>query len=103
MAKVWDIEDTDIVRFVLTRAEWQTLITGIASCTGYMRPAFREKAWNALEVLQKAEDDIDASALTTGLHKIAEYAKSLKDQNERTILQSYVKVALNKGEALTSL
>lgn len=87
--KVWEIEGTDIVRFVLSRDEWHLLIEAIAGVTAWSRPEQREKMWKALDVLKTAEVDIDASAMVIALNKIIDFAKGIRkpDDNDITIIK----------------
>lgn len=93
--KVWDVasDKDDVVRFVLRRSEWQTLITALAS--GASR---NEKAWEGLDVLRHAQIDIEASAMVKALTQIAKYAQVQKpDRNDMTIIRMAAETGLKEG------
>jgi hypothetical protein len=91
---VWDSpEDDDVVRFVLRRSEWNTLIDGLA--THLTRS---EQSWNALEVLRHAQIDVEASAMVRALTQIVKYANVRKpDHNDMEIIRSTAEHGLRDG------
>lgn len=83
--RVWEMDKVDVLRFVLSRADWHILIEAIAGAAAWAPQDRRGKMWDALEVLRNAEEDIDASALMKALAKIAEYTKNLKGNDAQII------------------
>src|ERR1044071_4536007 len=68
--KVWDRDGKDIVRFVLTREQWRTLIEAIAGASVYARDDSRDKVWAAMGILRNAEEEVDASRMADALREI---------------------------------
>jgi predicted nucleic acid-binding protein len=73
--KVWDRDGKDIVRFVLTREQWRTLIEAIAGASVYARDDSRDKVWAAMGILRNAEEEVDASRMADALREILELVK----------------------------
>ena len=92
---VWDAtaDKDDVIRFVLRREEWNTLITGLA--TNLTRS---EACWNALEVLRHAQIDVEASAMVKALTQILKYAQVHKpDRNDMEIIRAAAERGLRDG------
>lgn len=90
--KVWDVttDKDDVVRFVLRREEWQTLIKALAgSCSTH------SEAWEGLDVLRNAEVDVNASAMVKALTQIIRYAAVRRPDGE--IIRRYAETGLKEG------
>jgi hypothetical protein len=83
----------DVIRFVLRRSEWNTLIEGLAT-----NLTQSEKSWNALEVVRHAQIDVEASAMVKALTQIVKYAQVHKpDRNDMEIILQTAKRGLQDG------
>lgn len=83
----------DVIRFVLRRSEWDTLIEGLAS-----NLTQSEKSWNALEVLRHAQINVEASAMVKALTQIVKYAQVQKpDRNDMEIILQTARHGLRDG------
>lgn len=96
--KVWEMENTDIVRFVITREQWNLLLEAIAGAAAWTSPENQPKMWNALDVLRSAEEDVDASKMVKALTTIAEMTKNRRG-NDETIIYSWATNALKPAES----
>lgn len=83
--KTWEMENTDIVRFAITREQWNLLIEAIAGAAVWASSDKRDVVWNAFDVLKNAEVDIEASKLVKTLTDIAERTKNKTYHNDEVI------------------
>jgi hypothetical protein len=86
--KIWEMENTDIVRFVITRKEWELLLGAVATAAARSTTENHETMWGALDVLKKAEEDSDASEMVKCLTEIARLTKR-KTDNDSTIINNW--------------
>lgn len=90
--KVWQQEDTDIVRFVLKRTEWDALIRALAGAASRF-----DGAWAGLDILKTAEVDIETSKLVGALDHLQKYVigcKEKMDKGDAQVILQIVKTAL---------
>jgi hypothetical protein len=85
--RVWDMDGTDIGRFEITRDQWEVLIQAIAGSAAWAKPDSSAVPWNALDVLRKAEDVIDTTAMQNALKQIRDCAKHDDGQWASTYLR----------------
>jgi len=86
-------DDDDVIRFVLRRREWNTLIDGLAA-----NMTKSEAAWNAIEVLRHAQIDVEASMMVKALTQIVKYAQVRKpDRGDMEIILDTAKRGLREG------
>lgn len=56
MEKIWEQEITDVMKFTLTRGEWENLVRALAGAACRVPYECRSELWNALDSLKNAED-----------------------------------------------
>jgi hypothetical protein len=76
--QVWEMEPTDCIRFVLRRAEWDTLIRALAGAAARARHDTDVTPWDGLDILKTAAVDVPVSEMTHALTMILSFARSGK-------------------------
>jgi hypothetical protein len=92
--RIWDMKPTDVMRFVLSREQFNVLIEAIAGNAAWIPGSKRGKLFEALDVLRVAECDVDASIAIQALTEIVEYTKKSKD-NDMIIIHGKALSGLN--------
>lgn len=76
--KVWEQETGDIMRFVVSREQWETLVKALASSC-----STNEHCWAGLEVLRTAVEDVDASEMAKCLREVLRFTKKRRNFDEQ--------------------
>lgn len=100
--RIWDMEPTDVMRFVITREQFETLLTALASGSAWGNRERSERFWKALEVLQTCYEDTNASQMVHALTKIAEFTKGRRN-HEETMAHTYAESALKQNDEKDAL
>lgn len=83
--KVWEMNPGDIVRFVLTRRQWTTLLKALAGSATHRDEDDRDLNWRAIDILQNCIEDVAASEMKLALEQIADLTKHKGTHSEQII------------------